>query len=231
MLTGSSVFEEAKWGTGRVKKYQAFVFFAGVMLALGGLFWFGHVNKDRPLDTEQLKALGFVQLPSPRVLAGIDLLTQSDELFDGSQLKGKWTFAFFGYTNCPDICPVYMNILERTVDRFEDAFTSEEFALFQVIFVSVDPTRDGVEEVREFVASYSDSFLGVTGSETMIKDFATQVGVGYERIPSTSELQYLVEHQGHLVVFDPHGDCIGYIKEPFDTVQLTKLFQHLIKHG
>ena len=198
---------------------------------LGGLFWFGQANKDRPLDTEQLKALGFVQLPSPRVLEGVDLLTQSGEPFDGDQLTGKWTYAFFGYTNCPDICPVTMDILRRTVDRFQDTFTAEEFALFQGMFVSVDPSRDGVEEVREFVARYSDSFLGVTGSEATIKDFATQVGVGYERIPSTSELQYLVEHQGHLVVFDPQGDCIGYIKEPFDTVQLTKLFQHLVKHG
>jgi len=214
-----------------VKKYLIFIFFGFVMLAIGGLFLFGQVNKDRPLDTEQLKALGFVQLPTTRVLEDINLLTQSGELFDGSQLEGKWTYAFFGYTNCPDICPVYMNVLERTADRFQDALTSEEFELFQVLFVSVDPARDGVEEVREFVARYSDSFLGITGSETKIKDFAEQVGVGYERIASTSELQYLVEHQGHLVVFNPHGDCMGYIKEPFDTVQLTKLFQHLIKHG
>lgn len=201
------------------------------MLAIGGLFLFGQVNKDRPLDTEQLKALGFVQLPTPRVLEDINLLTQSGELFDGSQLEGKWTYAFFGYTNCPDICPVTMRILGRAADRFQDTLTAEEFALFQGMFVSVDPTRDGVEEVREFVSTYSDSFLGITGSDATIKDFAEQVGVGYERIPSTSELKYLVEHQGHLVVFNPQGDCIGYIKEPFDTVQLTKLFQHLIKHG
>ncbi|MXZ55379.1 MAG: SCO family protein [Gammaproteobacteria bacterium] len=214
-----------------MKKYQVFIFFGGVMLAIGGLFLFGQVNKDRPLDTEQLKALGFVQLPTPRVLEDINLLTQSGELFDGSQLEGKWTYAFFGYTNCPDICPVTMRILGRAADRFQDTLTAEEFALFQGMFVSVDPTRDGVEEVREFVSTYSDSFLGITGSDATIKDFAEQVGVGYERIPSTSELKYLVEHQGHLVVFNPQGDCIGYIKEPFDTVQLTKLFQHLIKHG
>ena len=214
-----------------MKKYQVIIFFGVVMIAIGGLFLFGQVNKDRPLDTEQLKALGFVQLPSPRVLEDIDLLTQSGELFDGSQLSGKWTYAFFGYTNCPDICPVTMNILGRTLDRFQNTFTAGEIALFQGMFVSVDPTRDGVEEVREFVARYSESFLGVTGSDVTIKDFAEQVGVGYERIPSTSELQYLVEHQGHLVVFSPQGDCVGYIKEPLDTVQLTKLFQHLIKHG
>lgn len=214
-----------------MKKYQIFLFFALVMLAIGGLFWFGQTNKDRPLDTEQLKALGFVQLPSPRVLESIDLLTQSGERFDGSQLTGKWTFAFFGYTNCPDICPVTMKILERTVERFQNTLATEDFALFQGMFVSVDPTRDGVDEVREFVATYSDSFLGVTGSETKIKDFTKQVGIGYERIPSSSELQYLVEHQGHLVVFNPKGGCVGYIKEPFDAVQLTKLFQHLIKHG
>lgn len=213
-----------------MKKYQILAFFAGIIVAVGALFWLGQANKDRPLDTEQLKALGFVQLPSPRLIESINLLTQSGELFDGSQLKGKWTYAFFGYTNCPDICPVTMKILERTVDRFQDTLATEEIALFQSMFVTVDPTRDGVEEVREFVTNYSDSFLGVTGSEPEIKEFASQVGVGYERIPSTSELQYLVEHQGHLVVFNPEGHCIGYIKEPFDTVQLTRLFQHLVHY-
>lgn len=214
-----------------MKKYQFFVFFGVILVVVGGLFWFGQANKDRPLDTEQLKALGLVQLPSPRVLKGVDLLTQAGELFDGSQLTGKWTYAFFGYTNCPDICPVTMKILERTFNRLQDTLVAEQIALFQGMFVTVDPTRDGVEEVREFVAQYSDSFLGITGSEAKIKDFARQVGVGYERIPSASELQYLVEHQGHLVLFDPQGDCIGYIKEPFDTVQLTRLFQHLNLHS
>ena len=213
-----------------MKKYQILAFFAGIIVAVGALFWLGQANKDRPLDTEQLKALGFVQLPSPRLIEDIDLLTQSGELFDGSQLKGKWTYAFFGYTNCPDICPVTMKILERTVYRFQDTLATEEIALFQSVFVTVDPTRDGVEEVHEFVTRYSDSFLGVTGSEVKIKDFASQVGIGYERIPSASELQYLVEHQGHLVVFNPEGHCIGYIKEPFDTVQLTRIFQHLVHY-
>ena len=103
--------------------------------------------------------------------------------------------------------------------------------MFQGMFVTVDPTRDGVEEVREFVARYSDTFLGVTGTEANIAEFARQVAIGYRRIPSASELQYLVEHQGNIVIFDPQGDCFGYIKPPFDTVQLTRLFQYLSGHG
>ena len=214
-----------------MKKYQFFIFFVVILVVIGGLFWFAQANKDRPLDAEQLNALGLVQLPFPRVLEEIELLNQEGEPFDKSQLAGKWTYAFFGYTNCPDICPVTMNDLERTLNRLQDTLAPEELALFQGMFVTVDPSRDGVEEVHEFVERYSDSFIGVTGTDANIAAFARQVGVGYRRIPSASELLYLVEHQGNIVIFDPQGDCYGYIKPPFDTVQLTRLFQYLAGHG
>ena len=207
-----------------MKKNLFFVFFAAILVVIGGLFWFGQANKDKSLDAEQLNALGLVQFPFPRPLEDIELLDQEGDPFDGSQLTGKWTYAFFGYTNCPDICPVTMNFLESAETRIRQSLDTDQFAVFQGMFVSVDPSRDGVEEVREFVARYSDSFLGVTGTEEKIADFARQVGVGYARIPSASELMYLVEHQGHIVIFDPQGDVFGYIKQPFDTVQLARLF-------
>lgn len=214
-----------------MKKYQFFIFFGGILLVLGGLFWFAQANKDDSLDFEQLNALGLVQLPFPRPLENIDLFNQEGEQFDGSQLDGKWTYAFFGFTNCPDICPVTMNFLESTEDRLRQTLDADQFAVFQGMFVTVDPSRDGVDEVREFVARYSDSFLGVTGTEAQIAEFTRQVGVGYRRIPSASEVQYLVEHQGNIVLFDPHGDFFGYIKPPIDTVQLTRLFKYLLRHG
>ena len=231
MGIGFFIFERAKKGPRKLKKYQFLVFFSAILIALGGLFWFAQTKKDQSLDLEQLNALGLVQLPFPRTLENLELLTQEGELFDGSQLVGKWTYAFFGYTNCPDICPVTMNFLESTEQRLRETLDSNQFDVFQGMFVTVDVARDGVDEVREFVSRYSDLFLGVTGTDEKIADFAKQVAVGYRRIPSASEIQYLVEHQGNIVVFDPQGDCYGYIKPPFDTVQLTRLFQHLIKHG
>lgn len=214
-----------------MKKYQFIVFFSVVLSMIGGLFWFAQANKDQTFDAEQLNALGLVQLPVPRSLEGVELLDQNGDYFDGSQLIGKWTYAFFGFTNCPDICPVTMNFLESAENRIRETLDVDQFNVFQGMFVSVDPSRDGVEEVREFVARYSDSFLGVTGTEEQIAEFARQVAVGYRRIPSASELQYLVEHQGNIVIFDPMGDCFGYIKPPFDTVQLTRLFQYLVQSG
>ena len=103
-----------------MKKYQIFIFFTVILVVIGGLFWFAQANIDRPLDAEQLNALGLVQLPFPRVIEGVELLNQEGERFDVSQLTGKWTYAFFGYTNCPDICPVTMNFLEGAFNRLRD---------------------------------------------------------------------------------------------------------------
>lgn len=203
--------------------------FAVIILVLGGAFWYAVQTDDDRLSAQELKALGFVELTEPTEIGELELLDHQSADFGKEDLKGKWTYAFFGYTHCPDICPITMSLLRETEERLSATTSSEIFSKFRGMFVSVDPSRDDVETVNRFVTHFSPNFVGLTGLEANIKQFADAVGVGFTRMGSnTSALQYLVEHQGHIVIFAPDGSCYGYIKPPHDATQLARIFRYLV---
>lgn len=209
----------------------------GILVALAfvvGGFWFVKSHLDKPLDYEALKALGLLELDEPLHVDFNDLIAEDGNAFSKEQLLGKWTFAFFGYVNCPDVCPVTMGILRTAESTISKTISDEKRQQFQGMFVSVDPIRDTQTEVKEFVEHFSSNFVGLTGTEAAISKLAAQVNIGYRKIPSASELEYLVEHTERIVIFDPEGDCYGYIKprtDVFDTSQLVQLFKELERSG
>lgn len=199
-----------------------------LVVAIGFLYWYSAHSGRVTMSPEQLKALGLVVLPEPPQIENLDLLDQDGEPFNVSVLRGKWTYAFFGFTNCPDICPITMSLLQQVEDRLNETSRPEVAGMFQGLFVSVDPTRDDPPTVKEFIANFSPNFIGVTGEEKEIRRFADKVAVGYRRIGTpTSELEYMMEHQGHIVVFSPEGTCYGFIKPDHNTTQLVRIFLHL----
>lgn len=203
--------------------------FAVIILILGGAYWYAVQTDDDRLSPQELKALGLVELEVPAEIEELELLDHEAARFGSENLKGKWTYAFFGYTHCPDICPITLSLLRETEERLSETASSEVFSQFRGMFVSVDPSRDDVETVKRFVSHFSPNFVGVTGSEASIKQFADTVGVGFTRMGSnTSALEYLVEHQGHIVIFSPEGSCYGYIKPPHDATQLARIFRYLV---
>ncbi len=203
--------------------------FAVIILVLGGAFWYAVQSGDDRLSAQELKALGLVELTEPTKIGELVLLDHQAADFGAEDLKGKWTYAFFGYTHCPDICPITLSLLRETEEQLSDTASSEVFNQFRGMFVSVDPSRDDVETVKRFVSHFSPNFVGLTGTEANIKQFADTVGVGFTRMGSnTSALEYLVEHQGHIVIFSPDGSCFGYIKPPHDPTQLARIFRYLV---
>ena len=204
--------------------------FAVIILILGGAYWYAVQTGSDRLSPQELKALGLVELEIPTEIGELELLDHQAADFGSEDLKGKWTYAFFGYTHCPDICPITMSLLRETEEQLNETTSSEVLKQFRGMFVSVDPSRDDVETVREFISHFSPNFVGVTGPEANIKQFADTVGVGFSRMgSSTSTLEYLVEHQGHIVIFSPDGFCYGYIKPPHDPTQLARIFRYLVK--
>ena len=200
----------------------------GVFAVLLALFLLSQREESDRLTGEELKALGLVELPERRPVENLDLVDQNGNPFDGSALIGKWTFAFFGYTHCPDICPLTMTHLRQMERRLVESDDPASASLFQGMFVSVDPQRDEPNVVKEFLRTYSDRFLGVTGTPARIKQLADLVAVGYTRLTAEDSAQeYLVEHTGYIVIFSPDGSCYGFLKPPFDTTQLVRVFQQL----
>ena len=150
--------------------------------------------------------------PQSKALQAFALEDQNGRAFGLDRLRGHWTLLFFGYTNCPDICPVTLAVLENTLTLMRKAHADAE--LPQVVFVSVDPKRDTPEHLGAYVSHFDPSFVGVTGSDANLAAFAGQLGALYVLGDADAEGQYSVDHTAALFLIDPRGHLVALFQAP-----------------
>lgn len=172
---------------------RAFVFAgAAVVLALllGGLLWW--------VWPPQLHG---VVLQSPRPTADFTLETSAGAPMSLSDLRGKHVLVYFGYTYCPDVCPVTLNDLADMANTLGANAMDE----VRVLFVSVDPRRDTPEHLASYLPHFHPDFLGMTGTIEDIQPVASQFGIFFEAQEGSPETGYLVDHSSAVTLVDPQG--------------------------
>ena len=123
---------------GRLVKL-VFALMAGTLIGVGAAALVASkLNEARPPDVEGLL------WPNPKIVQPFSLVDHRGEPFTLEQLKGRWSFLFFGYTNCPDVCPTILSMLDKVAGELGKEPTSSRDVQF--LFVSVDPARDTPEE-------------------------------------------------------------------------------------
>ena len=127
-----------------------------------------------------------------------------------SDFAGKYRLVYFGYTFCPDVCPVDAQAIGAGLRRFE-AQDRGRAARVQPIFVSVDPARDTPEVLRAFVANFHPRMVGLTGSEAEIARVARAYGVYYQRGQTSPGGGYLVDHWRGIVLYGPQGEPVAIV--------------------
>ncbi len=142
---------------------------------------------------------------STPVLPEFHLTDQFNQTFDVQRLTGKWTFVFFGYTHCPDVCPNTINILSRVYHELkQNAPMSSDT---QFVFVSVDPLRDNPEVMRAFLDYFNKDMIGVVGPVAELTKITAPLGISHRRmmakLVATGDKQYLVEHGTDIVLLGP----------------------------
>lgn len=117
-------------------------------------------------------------------------------------LRGKVVLLFFGYTSCPDVCPLDLRIMAEALDGLSEA----QLARVQGLFVSVDPGRDSVEKLQQYAGYFHSKILGLTDTEEVIKKVASLYGVQYYQVAlKDSRLPYAVNHSAATYLIDPEG--------------------------
>ena len=130
-----------------------------------------------------------------------------------AETEGKLTFLFFGYTNCPDICPVHMAQLSEILAR-------PGMPNATVVFVTTDPTRDTPEALKKFLGNFDPEFIGLTGTDAEILAAEDAAGVPPAQLDTADgqpdpEGGYTVSHAGQVLAYAP--DNLGYTVYPFGT--------------
>lgn len=177
------------------------------VIAMASGFWLAK-QLTMPQSPELPQIQGAIVNP-PRQLAVPELVKHTGEAFTNEDLAGQWTLVFFGYTYCPDICPITMNVLAEAKKRAPAEFP-------QVIFVSVDPDRDTVKLLGDYVEYFDPAFIGVTGDEKMIQAMTLQTSVLYMKVPGASgkENDYLVDHSASVLLINPAGQLAAFLRAP-----------------
>ena len=142
-----------------------------------------------------------------RALPEFTLTDHTGRAYTRQNLTETWTLLFFGYINCPDICPITLMTMSASVD----AIAALGGDAPRVVFVSVDPERDA-GLLRNYVTTFRDDFLGVTGPHDELRKLTRALGVVYSR--DGDGPAYLVEHSAYLLLVNPEGELQAVFGPP-----------------
>ncbi|MGE0094149.1 MAG: SCO family protein [Alphaproteobacteria bacterium] len=143
--------------------------------------------------TPQVTSSGTASVGGPFTLVDQQGRTVTDEAF-----RGRWMLVFFGFTHCPDVCPTALNDMSATLTELGAAADK-----VQPIFITVDPARDTVEAMSQYVANFDPRIVALTGTPEQIAQAAKAYRVYYKKVPQGDD--YTMDHTGILYLMDPQG--------------------------
>ena len=188
---------------------------ASVALVLGAIIH--KVTRPVPFDPSALQEAGMFLFDSPRPIPDVNLQAASGEPWSTADLQGQWDLLFFGYTFCPDVCPTTLADLRQLSEKLP-AETREQL---QVTLISVDPNRDTPEQLATYLDYFNANFAGATGDSSELAKLAKALSIAYIE-PDTSNENSLVDHSGQVVLVNPQGEYVGFIRPPLKNDQLAK---------
>jgi len=196
------------------------IIFMAVVLSLFLSRWLA----PRELSNEEYKDLGMYSIDPPRSLSQFQLVDDNNEAYLAGNFKGKWNILFFGFTYCPDICPVTMTQLTQVKTGLGKKAEKIRFFL-----VSVDPDRDTPEKLKVYLKNFDEDFIGITGGIDQIYKFATQVNAPFSPVVNSNDPFYTVDHTGSLVLIDPQGNYAGFFRAPHKTEDILAALESLLE--
>ena len=164
--------------------------------------------------------------PDLRSLHPFELTDHNNAVFNLERFEGKWSFVFFGYTSCPDICPTTLHVLNSVHGKLADEGKGDETDT-QVIFISVDPERDDTEKLASYMSYFNEKFIGVTSDKEKIDKLVRQFGAGYALEPETSPDNYLVAHTSAIFLVDPFGRLVATFSQPHYPATINTLYDKI----
>ena len=168
------------------------------------------------------KNLEATLLDKSKPLTAFNLIDHDSKAFNLNSLRNNWSFLFFGYTHCPDVCPLAMQIMRKV---WQDERLKAVLKLnLKMIFVSVDPDRDTPAILKSYAQYYNPAFIGVTGKADEIDNLTRQLGILYGFDEPNENGDYNVAHSGQIILIDPKGNMRAVFSPPLSPKSIAKDF-------
>ncbi|KAL2850717.1 SCO1/SenC-domain-containing protein [Aspergillus pseudoustus] len=179
------------------------------VLTGAGMIVYFRVEKDRlerKRIAEMSKGVGKPRVGGPFVLKDLE-----GKVFTEEELKGRYSFVYFGFTHCPDICPDELDKMAEIIDKVKEANKGEN--VFLPVFITCDPVRDTPEVLKNYLQEFHKDIIGLTGTYDQVKQVCKAYRVYFSTPKDVNPGDdYLVDHSIYFYLMDPDGDfveCIG----------------------
>lgn len=178
---------------------------AALLVAALAAGLFGYQQLQKPAEFSHV-----LIYPQPRDLKQFELTDHQGNKLNRQALHGHWTLAFVGYTFCPDICPMTIAMLSGSYAELSKVLPAGQS--LKLWFVSVDPKRDTVAQLGNYVGYFEQPALtGVTAGHDQLFPFVRELGLMYA-ISTSTEDDYLVDHSASIVLINPQGRLVALFK-------------------
>ena len=165
--------------------------------------------------------------PLPREVAEFELRTQHGEAFGATQLRGQWNLLYFGYLQCPDVCPTTL----QSLHGLRELLVADEpaAAATRFVFVSVDPGNDTQERIGAYLDYFDPELVGVTGDPAQLARLAGSLGVMYAEHVDDLGVRSM-DHTTSIIVVDPQGRGVAALAGPHQPRTMLEQFGQLRRH-
>lgn len=198
------------------------VLMAAIMSVFAAIFLkFANMKPD---ISAVLDANNTLMFSTPRLLPDVALIDHNGASFTPAQFKGQWDVINFGYTYCPDICPTNMADMNIAKQQLDAAGVGDDVNFWMV---TVDPARDTVEQLSQYVPYFNEEFVGLTGDIAQITTLATQLSAVFYQ-EGTGE-GYTVAHSDNYAIIDPNGHFIALVRPPHKPSHISESLKALIQ--
>lgn len=162
------------------------------------------------------------------------LINTNGNIVSDDSLHGKFVLVYFGYTNCPDVCPIDMNRISMALDILEQDI--DLTSNIQPVFITVDPVRDTPEAIDVFLSYYHKSFIGLTGTQAQIEKLAADYKVYIEQIMSSEHNNMheytsagLINHSSYIYLMGPEGLYVTHFDADIPSSALAAALKNYLK--
>ncbi len=159
---------------------------------------------------EKKGAVDYVPIAAPNIGGAFTLVNQDGKTVTDAAFAGRYRLVYFGYSFCPDICPVDVQKLMRGLSQFEKTDAARG-AKVVPMFITVDPERDTPAALKSFVGRYHPRLIGLTGTPEQIAAVAKAYVVTYNKVPGSAPDRYLMAHSQLAFLMDPQGKPLALL--------------------
>jgi protein SCO1/2 len=156
-------------------------------------------------------------LQEPLALPAVELVDAAGNRADLETFRGRFTLLFFGFTHCPDVCPLTLKVL---ADARAQLAARAPNAVPQVVFVSVDPNRDTPDEIAAYLSNFDGAFVGVTAADADLAPLLKALGVSVQKHRHGGD-EYTVVHNSTVYVIGPDAELIAVSSGPHDAATIA----------